>query len=260
MEAHKTSGYWTIGQVARRTGVTVRTLQHYDHTGLLPPSALSEGGRRLYTDRDVVRLHQILSLRHLGFSLADIRGRLAALDTPEQVADALADQAEALRARIAAMTRTVGQLEALRTEVLQMHTVDFARYADIVANLEMGNDAYPLLKYFDEATMDHIRSRFDPESGREFLARFEALQSEALQLLNDGVPADSDRAQRFAAAYWEMVDGFTGGDRTVLNRLMELGQSGRMRPEWTRANDFIGPALEVYFARRGSAPFGEDPE
>ena len=62
--------------------VTVRTLQHYDKEGLLSPSATSDGGRRLYTDKDIVKLHQILSLKHLGFSLDDIRNRLIPLNDP----------------------------------------------------------------------------------------------------------------------------------------------------------------------------------
>lgn len=66
-------GYMTVGEIARKMDVTVRTLQHYDREGLLSPSAMSEGGRRLYTDKDIVKLHQILSLKHLGFSLSDIK-------------------------------------------------------------------------------------------------------------------------------------------------------------------------------------------
>ena len=55
-------GYMTVGEVAKKMDVTVRTLQHYDKEGLLSPSAMSDGGRRLYTDKDIVKLHQILSL------------------------------------------------------------------------------------------------------------------------------------------------------------------------------------------------------
>ena len=47
-------GYMTAGAAAKKMGVTVRTLQHYDREGLLPPSAISEGGRRLYTDKDMI--------------------------------------------------------------------------------------------------------------------------------------------------------------------------------------------------------------
>ena len=97
-------GYMTVGQVAGKTGVTVRTLQYYDKMELLSPSAESEGGRRLYTDKDVVRLHQILSMKSLGFSLDDIKNRLIPLDTPEDVAEALSEQAAALREKIDKLT------------------------------------------------------------------------------------------------------------------------------------------------------------
>ena len=49
-------GYLTVGEVAKKMDVTVRTLQHYDKEGLLSPSAVSDGGRRLYTDKDIVKL------------------------------------------------------------------------------------------------------------------------------------------------------------------------------------------------------------
>ena len=68
-------GFMTVGELAKKMGVTIRTLQYYDKEGLLSPSAESEGGRRLYTDKDLVLLHQILSLKSLGFSLKDIKGR-----------------------------------------------------------------------------------------------------------------------------------------------------------------------------------------
>ena len=78
--------YMTVGEVAEKTGTTVRTLQFYDRKGLLCPSAQSKGGRRLYTYKDMVRLHQILSLKSLGFSLNEIKNHLSSLDTPDEVA------------------------------------------------------------------------------------------------------------------------------------------------------------------------------
>ena len=82
-------GYMTVGEVAKKMNVSVRTLQYYDKEGLFTPSAESEGGRRLYTDKDMIQLHQILSLKHLGFSLGDIKNRLISLDTPDEVARVL---------------------------------------------------------------------------------------------------------------------------------------------------------------------------
>ena len=81
-------GFMTVGEVAKKMGVTVRTLQYYDKEGLRSPSAESEGGRRLYTDKDLITLHQIISLKSLGFSLEDIKQRLISLGTPADVANA----------------------------------------------------------------------------------------------------------------------------------------------------------------------------
>src|SRR6516225_2113019 len=62
-----------VGELARQTGLTVRTLHHYDAIGLLRPSLHTEAGYRLYTAGDIARLQQVLSLRQLGFSLDEIR-------------------------------------------------------------------------------------------------------------------------------------------------------------------------------------------
>lgn len=66
-----------VGDVARLARVSVRTLHHYDHVGLLKPSDRSEAGYRLYTDDDLVRLQQILFYKELGFGLDEIATILA---------------------------------------------------------------------------------------------------------------------------------------------------------------------------------------
>ena len=134
MDKHKAipQGYMTVGEVAKKMDVTVRTLQHYDREGLLSPSAMSEGGRRLYTDKDIVKLHQILSLKHLGFSLDDIKNRLIPLDTPAEIAAVLTEQAAAVKQKIDSLSESLRELEVLREEVLQMQSVDFKKYADLM--------------------------------------------------------------------------------------------------------------------------------
>ena len=171
MEKHKAipQGYMTVGEVAKKMGVTVRTLQYYDKEGLLSPSAESEGGRRLYTDKDLVTLHQILSLKSLGFSLDDIKQRLIYLETPTDVAKALTKQADDIRRKIEQLTASLTAIEQLKAEVLQMQTVSFKKYADIIVNLQMKNDYYYLIKHFDDEMLDHIRNQFDKESGFHFM-------------------------------------------------------------------------------------------
>ena len=157
--------FMTVGDVAKKMGVTVRTLQYYDKEGLLSPSKQTEGGRRLYSDKDLIMLHQILSLKSLGFTLNDIKERLIKLETPNDVASVLSEQANDIRNKIKYLQDSLTAIEQLKEEVLQMNTVNFKKYADIIVNLQMKNEFYPLIKRFDDNTLDHIRNKFDKESG-----------------------------------------------------------------------------------------------
>ena len=84
----------------------------------------------------------------------------------------LSEQAAAIREKIADLIESLSEIEALKTEVIEMQSVDFKKYADIIINLEMKNDFYFLIKYFDSETLDRIRSRFDKESSIIFLTKF----------------------------------------------------------------------------------------
>ena len=88
----------TVGEVARLTGVTVRTLHHYDEISLLTPTDRSQAGYRRYTGEDLGRLHRILSYRALGLSLDDIA---EILDDPHTSAEGhLRRQRELVQARV----------------------------------------------------------------------------------------------------------------------------------------------------------------
>ena len=252
-------GYMTVGEAAKRMGVTVRTLQYYDKEGMLSPSAESEGGRRLYADKDLVKLHQILSLKSLGFSLNDIKQQLISLDTPADVANALARQADDIRQQIEQLSASLTAIEQLRTEVLQMQTVDFKKYADIIVNLQMKNEFYYLIKRFDEDTLDHIRHRFNKESGLAFLDTFNRLSDEILQLQKDNVPPESARCQQLTKAYWDLIMEFTDGDMSMLPKLMQIGNFDHPTNEWEEkqklVSAYLEPALEIYFSKLGTNPF-----
>ncbi len=260
-------GYMTVGEAAKKMGVTVRTLQYYDKEGLFSPSAESEGGRRLYTDKDLITLHQILSLKSLGFSLEDIRRRLPSLETPADVANILTEQADGMRREIKRLTESLKAVESLKTEVLQMQTVDFKKYADIIVNLQMKNEYYFLIKHFDDEMLDHIRGKFDEKSGKAFIDRFMALSRRILELKKNGVPQDSETCQAAAKEFWDMVMEFTGGDMSKLPKLMEFGRlteagrpdrerQSRWQEDMAAVNDYMYLALEVYFSRQGIDPFG----
>jgi MerR family transcriptional regulator, thiopeptide resistance regulator len=100
-----------IGELARETGLTVRTLHHYDQLGLLSPRSRTEGGHRCYTREDVGRLHRIVALRSLGISLEEIGGLL---DGGEDLADLLRRQLVVIDERV----RLALDLRARITELL----------------------------------------------------------------------------------------------------------------------------------------------
>lgn len=87
---------WPISEVARMSGVTARTLRHYDDTGLLPPARIGANGHRYYEEHQLLRLQQILVLRALGVGLPEI-GRILS----EQV-----DEVDALRATTSGFSRS----------------------------------------------------------------------------------------------------------------------------------------------------------
>ena len=263
MEKHRAipKGYMTVGEVAKKMNTTVRTLQYYDKEGLLLPSAESEGGRRLYTDKDIVKLHQIQSMKYLGFSLDDIKHRLLSLETPAEVASALAGQAEVVREKISTLSKVLRTVEGLREETLQMQTVDWKKYADMVVLMQMGNDNYWVIKHFDEKTMDAFRNRYESDEGDAVWAAMEGLFVEAADLQAKGVLPDSEQGLAYAKKFWDMVMDVSGGDVTLLPDLMKFGEekdswsSESMRGRWSVAEPYLLKAMEAYFTKLGVNPF-----
>ncbi len=255
-------GFMTVGELAKKMNTTVRTLQYYDKEGVLASSSESEGGRRLYTDKDVILLHQIQSMKYLGFSLDDIKNRLISLDSPQDIAVVLAEQAKAVQEKIGALTEVLQALEKLREETLQMQTVDFKKYADIVVNLQMKNEFYGLIKYFDDTTLDHIRDRFTQESGKAIMDTMSRLLNQLEELQQYGISPESPQGQALAKAWWDMVTEFTGGDMTLIPGLMKFAENSdnlgeNWSKKWLGIENYLQNALEVYFTRLGVNPFEE---
>ena len=102
---------YTTGELAKRCGVTVRTVQYYDTRGILVPSELSEGGRRLYTDSDLKRLKLICFLRELDLPI-DAIAQILKQAHPEKLISLLIEQQEQVLSDEIADKQ--GKLEKLR--------------------------------------------------------------------------------------------------------------------------------------------------
>lgn len=108
---------FSIGEIARRSGVKVPTVRYYEQIGLLPAPPRSDGNRRVYDRTDLHRLVFIRHARELGFDIDAIRSLLTLQDTPTQscaTADAIA------RAHLAEVDRRIARLTALRIELDRM--------------------------------------------------------------------------------------------------------------------------------------------
>ncbi|MGP3990796.1 MerR family transcriptional regulator [Streptomyces sp. 3N207] len=127
-----------IGEVAARTELSLRTIRHYEETGLVIPSARSQGGFRLYTETDVARLMVIRRMKPLGFTLEQMRDLLDATDRLDGD-DALdAGEREALLERV----QTYRQAAAEQVEKLRIQLARAEDFADTLgARLEQNAPA-----------------------------------------------------------------------------------------------------------------------
>ncbi|GAA1229811.1 hypothetical protein GCM10009665_20310 [Kitasatospora nipponensis] len=105
---------WKVGPLAEASGLTVRTLHHWDTIGLLTPSGRTAGGHRSYSEQDVARLYQILALRNLGLGLETIA---TCLDSGVDPARLVQDQLAGVEAAIAGLDRLRERLHRLNAEL-----------------------------------------------------------------------------------------------------------------------------------------------
>ncbi len=129
-----------IGEVATRTELSLRTIRHYEETGLVVPSARSRGGFRLYTETDVARLMVVRRMKPLGFTLDQMRDLLDATDRLDGDGELGPDEYETLLERVRAYERAAAeQVEKLRVQLARAE--DFA--ATLRARLPAGSRPAP---------------------------------------------------------------------------------------------------------------------
>lgn len=127
---------YTTGEIAKLCGVTVRTVQYYDSRGILVPSELSEGGRRLYSEEDLKRLRVICFLRELNLSINTI-DQLLQEEHPEKVIDLLLQQQESiLNEEISQRQEKLNKLTGLRRGLKTVSNFSVESICDIADIME----------------------------------------------------------------------------------------------------------------------------
>ncbi|KPC65331.1 MerR family transcriptional regulator [Streptomyces chattanoogensis] len=170
---------WSIAEVARMSGVTSRTLRHYDEIGLLPPAWIGSNGHRYYEQADLLRLQQILLMRELDVGLREIR---AVLDSQADQVAVLREHHQRLlveRDRLETLARTVGRT---------------------IAELEEGKDDNDMVKI---NRPENLFEGFEPsrtEAEAEVQERWPAEWEQSQQALESMTAEDTERWQREVTA------------------------------------------------------------
>ena len=206
-------------EFAERAGVTVRTLHHYDRLGLLAPSGRTEAGYRLYGDRDLLRLEQILALKFIGFPLREIR-RLLKRDAKD-LPGALGRQRAMILEKRRLLDLAVDAIQRAETAAASGELADWEAIQKIIEVIHMQDNMEWAKKYYSERALESLAKRQVPAEVIEQAQRdWPVLIKDVEAALGDD-PA-SAKVQALAARWRKLIEGFTGGNREVQAGLNKL--------------------------------------
>ena len=210
-------------EFAARVRVTVRTLHHYDHLGLLKPSGRTASGYRLYSERDFARLEQIVALKFIGFSLKQIRDLLErkALDLPTTLrlqSRILKEKRRHLDLAIQAIERA----KRLVTSRASSREPDWEAFRKIIEVINMQQNVEWMKKYYTEEARQDLAGRGTPEVIERGQRDWAALIKEVEAAVVAGLDPASEQAQGLAQRWQTLIDAFTGGSPAIATGLKKL--------------------------------------
>lgn len=235
---------WKVGELARRSGLTVRTLHYYDEIGLLVPSHHTGSGHRLYAARDVERLQQVASLRGLGFSLEQVR---EALTDPEfSPAWVIGLHVARLDEQIEHLGRLKRRLETLEGMLARAGEASVDEFLNVIKEMTMFET------YYSEEQLEMLRQRAQavgPERIREVeQTAWPELIAQVRAEMDKGTDPTSPTVRSLAGRWRALVEEFTGGDPGIARSLQTMYQSestihGMDMAPMREMIDYIGQAL-----------------
>jgi DNA-binding transcriptional MerR regulator len=236
---------YKASEFAELAGVTVRTLHHYDRLGLLRPSGRTAAGYRLYGERDLVRLQQIVTLKFIGLSLDRI-GEL--LDhAPRDLGTRLRRQREILEERRRQMDLAVAAIrEAERAVATGEGGVE--AFAKIIEVIEMQKNWDWVKQYYTEEQLDELAKRGTPEVLERGQRDWAELIAEVEEAVARGEDPASEHAQSLAARWHDLIQQFTGGNPEIEASLRKLyadqanWPANAKKPYSDASSDFIAKA------------------
>ncbi len=214
---------WKVGELAGRTGLSVRTLHHYDEIGLLSPSRRTESGHRLYSGEDVLRLQRIRSLRSLGFGLEEIRGCLE--DPSYSVRRVIEMHLAGLREQIRLQGDLLRRLERVAARLSSVESVPDGELVDTAMEVIEMSDR--IEKYYTPEQLEYLEKRrraLGEEKIRAVEAEWPELMDKVRVEMEAGTDPADERVQALARRWMELIEMFTGGDPGIRQSLGNMRQ------------------------------------
>ena len=238
---------YQVHEFAELAGVTVRALHHYDRLGLLKPSRRSATGYRLYGNRDLVRLEQIVVLKFLGLPLKQIR-ELLKNDTG--LTQSLRRQRHVLSDKRRHLDSAIHAIETAERSLNPKQEPDWNLFKKIIKEIEMQNDSEWTKKYYSagaQAKVEERKKLWSPELQERVSRQWSELFADIEAALNED-PA-SPKAQALAARWRELLAGFTGADPEIQRGLNQMWADQPNWPEPQRTAYTIKPEITAFIMR-----------
>lgn len=248
--------YFTVGELAERVGVTVRTLQYYDKTGLLK-SSINKSGRRIYTKDDVFKLQQILFLKSFGFSLKDIKDKILKTESFTHLENVFEKQREIVLGQIENLKKVADLLDVIISETKKGKDISMDKLITIMELMNWGNPYSFVIRYFGDEQIKTIAERFDSQEKYNSIMDYsKKLFSRLNELYIKGADPAGREGQDLAEKWWNMVNEFTGGEQSLLKPLISAGLDTDNWPEEAKAfqnaiENFLGKAMGIYLNNKG---------
>ena len=207
-------------EFAKRAGVTIRALHHYDRLGLLKPSGRTTAGYRVYSDRDFARLEQIVALKFIGFPLSQIRELLHQTD-PDLCAT-LRQQRQILAEKRDHLDRAVKAIESAERIVAGGGELDWEPFRKVIEVIQMQTRKDWMKKYYTDEQLANLRQRWSPEVQAESERGWAALARDTEEAIANGADPAGETGQQLAERRQNLLALFTGGDPGMEQNLQRL--------------------------------------
>ena len=217
------SSNYSVGELAQRSGLTVRALHHYEKLGLLRPSARSDAGYRLYSEADVLRLHRLLAWRQTGLALKDI-GPLLDSESPA-LREVLARQVAALQAQMLQQQQLLDALQHVARQA-EGQGAGADTEPSLIEHLLFAMSMMRVQdKYFsaeDRLVLAQQKAQMGPERVLAAEAEWPALIRSVQQEMARGTPSGSPRVRTLAQRWMALTQQFVGDSPTLRSKVTTM--------------------------------------